>query len=145
MANLIAPVTTGTFNSQIAWQITSYVIPDTEERIVRSINVEFNPTYWVKQTGFTYTKRKISPTSGTSRIGRISVGFQGDLTRSIFDTLQGLARALQGGGGLVAFRDSIMSDTTYTGKWVNAGDFVETSSILGTGTMDIDFYTAVGI
>ena len=101
--------------------------------------------YLLKQTGFTATKRKIAPTSGTSIMGQISITFVRDLTREMLQSLWNLAHALNGGGGLIAFRDAIMSDTTYTGKWINAGSFIESSTILGSGTMDIAYYTAVGI
>jgi len=145
MANLFVPVTVGSFAGQKAFSATNYDISDDYENIISSIRREDSPVYLLKQTGFTATKRKIAPTSGTSIMGQISITFVRDLTREMLQSLWNLAHALNGGGGLIAFRDAIMSDTTYTGKWINAGSFIESSTILGSGTMDIAYYTAVGI
>ena len=132
-----------TFNGEIVWPSTGMEIPDTFRLYVENVTYSIRNQFDVKYTGFETKKYKIQNTN--ERLYRFML--VGDLPRWMQDALLRLAVAMNGAGMILQFKDNWISGTdesftTYDGRWLNAGDFVDNSELLCGGSIEYLAYTS---
>jgi hypothetical protein len=133
--------TGSTFDGEMVFDSTDLEVDNDIKRFMESIDYVIDQ-YEIKHTGF--EKKKYKKTDASNAI--ISITLVGDLPFYWHQILLRLAIAINGSGATLQFKDAWVSGTlaspvTYTCRWINAGDFVETSELLNGGTMELEAYT----
>jgi hypothetical protein len=137
MANAFTPTITGSFDGELVWNMTSYVVSDNFKNYVESMEVVYRDVYINHRTGFETTKRVMHANTGTDILIDISITLIGSLSRGIMQQLQRLAQGVSGAGMELTFRDDWWESYQYSCRWINAGQFVENSNLLCGGRMDL--------
>jgi len=142
MAWMIRPVLpAGTsFNGQMVYNMTNFELDDTFAKRVDSMSISKPGKYVNKYTGFETTKYRILNTTGNDITSYISIMLVGNLDRWWCQALHRLAIGINGAGMEINFRDTWATAKQYRGKWVNAGDFVDSSELLCGASMEIEAY-----
>lgn len=138
MANAFTPVISDTFDGQMVFNMTSYVVSDTFSKYVQSMEIVHRSKFVNKMTGFETTKYIVHKTSGNDILVDIGITLVGDLPRWLMQQLIQLGKGILGAGMDLTFRDDWVTDYEYSCRWVNALDFVENSTLLMGGTMHLE-------
>lgn len=133
------------FDGQIVFDLTNYEIPYSWWRYVDSVEIVHRPKWLNRYTGFETTKRRIGTTGSSGTMVDLSITWVGSLPRDVLQRLQRLAEGANGGGIDLLFYDDLVSGYTYTGKWDNAGDFVENNPIHGGASVRLACWSATVI
>lgn len=130
------------FAGQLVYPMTAVTIPNTLKKYVESIELIEANEYMNKYTGFESKKYRVENTAGTAINTSISIMLVGNLPRWMSDLFQSLARGCNGAGMHLEFYDDFATTGQYTGRWVNAADFVDNSEALCGGSIDIECFIA---
>ena len=125
------------FTGQIVHNMTNVTIPNTLKRYVDSVTISESDAYLNKYTGFETKKYRIGNATGATVDASLSIMLVGDLPRWLMGLFESLARGCNGAGMELEFYDDWISSTQYTGRWVNAADFVDNSELLCGGSIDL--------
>jgi hypothetical protein len=143
MGYLLKPlVPTGyTFGGQMVYPATVIEIPDTAKLYVDSVQVDYDKQYEIYSTGWEHKKYKIANGGNIS----FNIMFVGNSPKWLVDQLFALAIAVNGAGMPLLFYDDFVmgasgSPLVYECRWINAGDFVETSEIIAGANMQLIAY-----
>ena len=135
MANALTPVITGTFDGELVWDMTSFVVNEEFSDYVETMEVSYRNIYINHRTGFESTKRVMHKNSGSDILIDISITLVGNLPRWLMQQLTQLAKGVLGAGMELTFRDDFWEEYQYSCRWINAGDFVENSTLLCGASM----------
>lgn len=130
-----------TFNGEMVFDSPDLEVDNDIKRFTESAEYSIKQ-YIIKHTGFEKKKYKNTDASNAN----ISITLVGDLPFTWHQILLRLAIAINGAGCTLQFKDTWISGTStspiiYDCRWLNAGDFVETSELLNGGTMELEAYT----
>lgn len=130
------------FDGQMVYNSTDYEIDTTLRKYIESVDYEVFPQYIIKNTGFEKKKYK---TSEPTTI-KMSIMLVGNMPFYMQQILIKLAIAINSSGMIIEYRDSFVSGTpdvpvSYDCRWINAGDFVDTSELLFGGSIELVAYT----
>lgn len=123
--NLLVPVFSGSLAGEMVYPVTAYVVPIAARAYVDSVSVAYRSKFITKFTGFQSVRHVIEPTTGTTILCEVAIAFTGDIPTATIHQLRALAHAVNGAGMDITFNDDWADNMAYTGKWINAGDFVE--------------------
>lgn len=132
----------GSFNGQIVYPSIDLEFPlDAFINIVESISFSISDQYINKLTGFETKKYKVHDNTEKN----ISIMLVGDLEFWQMELLLNIATAMNSSGMILQWSDNFFTGTTsvpvlYSGRWINAGDFVENSALLCGGTIELVAY-----
>ena len=126
------------FDGEIVYTTTGIEISPLLKGYIESINLTGINQYDNKYTGFESKKYQIA----NSNEKRIQIMLVGNLPRWLCDSLESLAKAINGAGMILHFYDDFFTGTTesaitYECRWLNAGDFVDNSEILCGGSIEL--------
>ena len=126
------------FGNEIVYQSTVVEIPDTFKLYVSSIQQSTNNQFVNKATGFETNRYK---TNDADKIS-IDITLAGNIPHWLEDALKVLAQSMNGAGMILQFLDDWVNGTTlqpvtYDCRWINAGDFVNNSTLLSGATMQL--------
>ncbi len=143
------------FDGELVYSSTSIEISPLLKGYIQSINLAGMDQFDLKYTGFESKKYKVANSNEKS----IRIMLVGNLPRWVCDSLESLAKAVNGAGMIIQFYDDFFTGTeaspiTYECRWLNAGDFVDNSELLcggsielfafdSTNTVDIEVYQKV--
>lgn len=128
------------FNGQTVYNMTNVEVPNTLKRYVESLEIVYADIYINKMTGFESKKYRIKNTTGTSIQASLRLTLIGSLPRWLQQLFVTIAKGCNGGGMQVDLYDDWTSDKQYTCRWVNAGDFIDNSELLCSGSLDLEAF-----
>lgn len=131
--------TDATFGGEMVWNSTEMEIPATFKSYIESVSHSIKPMYINKATGF--ETKKYSKNDSSVHTWRIML--VGNLPRWMCEALHRLAIAMNGAGMILQFDDTWITtegSTIYDCRWINAGDFVENSTLLCGASMNLISY-----
>jgi hypothetical protein len=126
------------FGNEIVYQSTVVEISDTFKLYVISIQQATNNQFVNKATGFETDRYKKNDADKIS----IDITLAGNIPHWLEDALKVLAQSMNGAGMILQFLDdwvngTVLQPVTYDCRWVNAGDFVNSSTLLSGATMQL--------
>ena len=145
MANTFTPYVSGSFSGEMIWNLTSYAVPDTIKKQLESVAIEYRDTHVLKMTGFDTYKYRARAIDTTEAFVDIDIMFVGRMDMRYTDQMRRLAAGCNGAGMQLLFRDDWITDRVYTGRWVNAGDFVESSALVAGMSMRLECWSFTDI
>lgn len=133
------------YNGQMVHDMTSLTIPNTFKKYVQQVSFDIPGGVLDKYSGFETKKFRVQNDTGVKLAGSVNIMMVGNLDKWMQFHLVSLAKGCNGCGMHIEFYDDWMTDTQYTGRWVNAGDFVDTSEILCGASIDLQIFDMQGI
>jgi len=130
-------------SGQITFPTTNIEVSSDFKNYVETIDIEIRPMYIMKYDGFDAKKYK----AHEENIRSIDIMLVGNLPRFLHEQLYQLAIATNGAGIAIEFYDDFATGTdaspiSYTCRWVNAGDFVESNVIQNGGSIQLIAFDA---
>lgn len=118
-----------TFSGQIVYDATNINVPTKCKRYIQRVSIERPASVEIKYTGFESKVYRVRNDSENDVLALVSVDTAGDLPRDLYDNFRAMAVGCNGAGMEVQFYDDIASTKQYRGRWINAGDLVESNVI----------------
>jgi hypothetical protein len=128
------------FKGQLSYPMTAIEVPTALKYEIESVGIDYANLYENKNTGFEPKKYRVNSITGTAILATVQIMLVGDLTRVMQAILETLAKGCNGAGLYMDFYDDWISDKQYTGRWVNAGDFVDSSELLCGGSIEMSCF-----
>jgi len=135
MANAITPFITGNFDGELVWTSTDLVVDESLKNYIENMEIVYRDNFTTNSTGFEKFKHKINSSSGTDIFIDISIQLVGSLPIWLMRQLTQLVKGVCGSGMQLYLKDNWWSDYQYTCRLLNAGDFVENSTLLCGGRL----------
>ena len=130
-----------TFNGQIVFPMTGLYVPNSLKRYVESVDLTMGSGLLNKYTGFETAKYRSDSDNQLYTIATLAIMLVGDLPRWLQRLMLNLAKGCNGAGMELEFYDDWATMKQYTGRWTNAGDFVDSSELLCGGSIQFSAFS----